>query len=570
MNTSRMANRTQSDISTSLQRLSSGARINNAKDDAAGMAIGERMTSKVRGMSQGIRNINDGVSMLQTAEGAMTEVSNLVQRMRELAVQGANTGSLSYSDRQALQEEVKQLKAEVNRIAKNTSFNEVGLLDGKVKLNNIDGASDEVKIVQALKNSWLEQSETMIETYYGLTTTDRDFTIVLDDTSPTFVGEVSAGLTDAVGGIASDFKMTLNLDYFKNLSDDPANDLIDGSTWSHMDQVIAHEMVHAATFDQTNGFQLSTNNHQWFTEGIADFLMGGDSRVIQHGGIAGVMGQDITPGNWGSSSQEYAKAYLAVRFLHDAAGGYTAGNPAASGIGQVLDELSNNQSLDDAIATATGGAYTDVTTFLTAFDAGGAAALGGGSGDLVDLTNTDNGSVGGFDATGGVGVVFDNKSVVSDSFAGSANPTNFNIIFPFELYENKGPSEYIAFHVGANKDEVIRVGTVSASTEALGIKDVDIAVDATDAITRLDGALDFLNEQRATLGAQQNRLSAAVRVSEVSVESISAARSRIQDADYAAETSQMTRSMIVSQASTAMLSQAQASPQLALQLLNGV
>ena len=119
----------QASLATSMQRLSSGLRINSAKDDAAGMAIADRMTSQVRGMNQAVRNANDGISLAQTTEGALGAISDNLQRMRELSVQAAN-GSLSADDRKAVQSEVSQLKNEINRVANQTTFNGTNLLDG--------------------------------------------------------------------------------------------------------------------------------------------------------------------------------------------------------------------------------------------------------------------------------------------------------------------------------------------------------------------------------------------------------------------------------------------------------
>ncbi|MFA9438174.1 flagellin [Uliginosibacterium sp. sgz301328] len=129
LNAQRNLTTSQSSLSTSLQRLSSGLRINSAKDDAAGLAISERMTTQVRGLTQAIRNANDGVSLAQTAEGALGEISNDLQRIRELAVQASN-GTNTQSDRDALQAEVAQLQAEIQRVAEQTSFNGNKLLDG--------------------------------------------------------------------------------------------------------------------------------------------------------------------------------------------------------------------------------------------------------------------------------------------------------------------------------------------------------------------------------------------------------------------------------------------------------
>ncbi|ROH87762.1 flagellin [Stagnimonas aquatica] len=129
LNAQRNLNASQSSLNTSLQRLSSGLRINSAKDDAAGLAISERMTSQIRGLDQASRNANDGISLAQTAEGALVEVSNNLQRIRELAVQSRNATN-SQTDRDALNTEAQQLMSEINRVAGQTNFNGVKLLDG--------------------------------------------------------------------------------------------------------------------------------------------------------------------------------------------------------------------------------------------------------------------------------------------------------------------------------------------------------------------------------------------------------------------------------------------------------
>src|SRR5450755_1993762 len=122
-------NRTQNDLATAIQRLSSGLRINSAKDDAAGLAISNRMTAQINGLNQAARNANDGISLAQVAEGALGSVSDNLQRMRELAVQSANAPN-SPSDRAALQQEVAQLETEIDRVATQTQFNGINLLDG--------------------------------------------------------------------------------------------------------------------------------------------------------------------------------------------------------------------------------------------------------------------------------------------------------------------------------------------------------------------------------------------------------------------------------------------------------
>ncbi len=129
LNAQRNLGKSQNDLSRSMERLSSGLRINSAKDDAAGLAISDRMTAQIRGLNQAARNANDGISLAQTAEGAMQETTNILQRMRELAIQSANDTN-SASDRASLQAEVNQLQQEMTRIAASTSFNGQNILDG--------------------------------------------------------------------------------------------------------------------------------------------------------------------------------------------------------------------------------------------------------------------------------------------------------------------------------------------------------------------------------------------------------------------------------------------------------
>ncbi|MCC7702144.1 flagellin [Janthinobacterium sp. GW460P] len=148
LNSQRNLSTSQSALTTSLQRLSSGFRINSAKDDAAGLAISDRMTSQIRGMTQATRNANDGVSLAQTAEGALSSSGDILQRIRELAVQSSNATNSS-SDRQALQTEVGQLGSELNRIAQTTSFNGQALLDGTMGTANFQVGADANQLISA-------------------------------------------------------------------------------------------------------------------------------------------------------------------------------------------------------------------------------------------------------------------------------------------------------------------------------------------------------------------------------------------------------------------------------------
>ena len=191
LNAQRNLSASQGSLGTSIQRLSSGLRINSAKDDSAGLAISERMSSQIRGINQAVRNANDGISLAQTAEGAMVEVGSNLQRIRELAVQSSNATN-SASDREALQKEVDQLVAEIDRVAKNTEFNGTKLLDGSFsgqafqvganagQLITIDSITNAQK--NSLGSTQFAQTAITVE---GATPTDNTATSGTFDTSDT-------------------------------------------------------------------------------------------------------------------------------------------------------------------------------------------------------------------------------------------------------------------------------------------------------------------------------------------------------------------------------------------------
>ena len=157
----------QAHISTTMERLSSGLRINNAADDVAGVSISNRMTTRVRSLNQVSRNASDGLSMLQTADSALGNVGDLLQRIREIGVQAAND-SYNASDRASMQREVDQLLQEINRIAGETAFNGKKLIDGATGIGGGSSDANQTLVIDGLRGSWLRESEDLIKTYYGL------------------------------------------------------------------------------------------------------------------------------------------------------------------------------------------------------------------------------------------------------------------------------------------------------------------------------------------------------------------------------------------------------------------
>jgi flagellin len=183
LNAQRNLSSSQNNLNTSMRRLSSGLRINSAKDDAAGLAISDRMTSQIRGLNQAVRNANDGISMAQTAEGALQETTNLLQRMREIAVQSANDTNTS-ADRASLEAEFDQLVSEIDRISADTAFNNKALLDGTSSGNVFHvGANADQTISLSIGNMSAGGSGLSVSTATVATQTDANAALSTIDTA---------------------------------------------------------------------------------------------------------------------------------------------------------------------------------------------------------------------------------------------------------------------------------------------------------------------------------------------------------------------------------------------------
>ncbi|HEU4815486.1 flagellin hook IN motif-containing protein, partial [Janthinobacterium sp.] len=204
LNSQRNLSTSQSALTTSLQRLSSGMRINSAKDDAAGLAISDRMTSQIRGMTQATRNANDGVSLAQTAEGALSTSGDILQRIRELAVQSSNSTNTA-SDRQALQTEVGQLGSELNRVAQTTQFNGQNLLDGTMGTANFQVGANANQLISASGANFLTNT-------YGDNRVENDAVAVIATSN------VTAGSVKVDGSLGSATITTATTDTAKSIA----------------------------------------------------------------------------------------------------------------------------------------------------------------------------------------------------------------------------------------------------------------------------------------------------------------------------------------------------------------
>lgn len=260
----------------SMEKLSSGLRINRAGDDAAGLAISEKMRGQIRGLDQAAKNAQDGISLIQTAEGALNETHSIIQRMRELAVQASNDTN-SADDRKAIQDEINQLTSEVNRIGNTTEFNNKKLL--------CCGVSNEVKtnILTGLKSGWLEKSAEIIKNAYGLDPTGtRKLQIFIDSGAP--YGELAH-----VGGNSAVLELHIDASDFAKGDGESGNN-IHGKLYN--DRIIAHEMTHAVmndAFGIPKMNDLHSGNKVWFIEGTAEGIAGADERLKNVIGTTGAI-----------------------------------------------------------------------------------------------------------------------------------------------------------------------------------------------------------------------------------------------------------------------------------------
>ena len=534
-------------LATSLQRLSTGQRINSAKDDAAGLQISNRLTSQVRGLNVATRNANDGISLLQVAEGALQSVTDSLQRIRALGLQAMN-GSNGVSERKALDQEAQQLLQEINRINETTTFAGKKVFDqGSF---SVLGDLDQRAVLNALKGFWISEGEQRVFDAFGLKADGAELEITLsDDPSSSTLASVSGSV--GAGGKVFDQVLNVNMAFFE------AGTLPNGGDAPlYTDRVIAHEMAHAVMGRAMNFAGLPN----WFVEGTAEAVHGADERLSGDtaGGtntaaiLAAYNADDV------SASAGYSGGYAAIRYMHDeikAAGG--------KGIKDVMGYLNANagSTLDQALTNASNGAFASLADFDTQFNNDAATYVAG-----LDLSNTDTGAIGGFDADGGT--VVSAESVLSNQGTGLPGSQGFTLVEPELFNENGvGGNTLTHFQIGAEAYETLQIGFSAFSADALALSRVDLTKTAGLTVMDIDDALAYVDRQRGYMGAIQNRLEATIANLQTISENASASRSRILDTDFAEETSQMVSRQIVQQAAQSVLAQANQRPQAVLTLL---
>ena len=590
LNAQRNLSSSGSRLATSLQRLSSGMRINSAKDDAAGLAIANRMTAQINGLTQASRNANDGVSLAQTAEGDLGAITKSLQRIRELAVQSANATNSS-SDRAALQSEAAQLIAEIDRVAVASSFNGVQLLDGSFTSQQFQvganaGQTIDVTSIANVRTTNIGQRDTA--TLANTTNVTGDVAAGELTINGTDIGAVSGDASLIAAAItASSVDVTATATNAQTAI--TFNDVV-GTEVTAATQALGALTVNATTdTDATNSFTLGvtdgTNTLDFTVTNIAndgsDFISSLAAEIQSDGfaadGTGTVNGYTLDLGGQATITAALTNDSLSIEradganfTLSETATGFSndpafANGSATSSDGVPVVAAAYTISIDgtnvDVSASGADGRITaaDVGTAINAL--AGYTASGTGTtlsvtkDDATNFTITESGA----DSGAGEGLAADGTAAAADTiFRGVVN----SISSSGEALVIGGTAPGNA---GLTAGTTALSGTLGGTT--IAATDISTIAGANAAIISVDAALDTINSSRAELGAIQSRFESVVSNLSVTSENLSAARSRIQDADFAAETAALTRDQILQQAGISILSQANSQPQLVLSLL---
>ena len=536
MNAQRQMSSNMVNSGKSMEKLSSGLRINKAGDDAAGLAISEKMRAQVRGLDQAGRNAQDGISMIQTAEGALNETHSILQRMRELSDQSAN-GTNTNEDRKAIQDEVTQLKGEIDRIGNTTEFNTQKLLNGNLK--SAGGAV-------------VGQNSTVGAAVGKLA-------------SASLTGHI-IGAASATGAVdsATDFvaekvkidgaEITVN---WQNLSTDDKN-FIKAATASNAgdsNRAKAVELITKTINDAINQSGQNVSQVTGYAKSTGELVIQsqkeGTQSSISVTGKTGVLGQ-MTNGSTGETklatgTSKYNGTAIADKSDFDLKIGDITMQASIGAVANGDTMVATATKIQSAINNAIKEYNTKVLGSATHTDAI----------KDVKVNATDDGR---FEIISESGPI---------SFADIKGSTAVKDLGLSQAQTDSSGNGGMTFQIGANKGQTITFGVNDMRSAALGIASVDVSTQAgaSNALKTVDKAISSVSSERSKLGAIQNRLEHTIANLGTSSENLTAAESRIRDVDMAKEMMSFSKNNILSQAAQAMLAQANQQPQGVLQLL---
>jgi flagellin len=527
-------------LSVSLGRLSSGLRIVGAKDDAAGLAISERFSAKIRGLDQARRNANDGISLVQTAEGALQSSGEILQRIRELAVQSANATN-SKSDRQALNVEVQQLTQELQRIASTTTFNGQKLLDGA-----FSGVAFQVGA--EAKQSIVATSDSFQTDAYG---NYRVGGVVVN--KPDGPGDLVAG--SAVGARLAQFGASNPFLPFEQSS------IAASGTFSVQTATGQYRVSYpAGTSAENAALAINQANTGVTASAITSIVVGASADgtggtnlgFMQNTRYSFLIATDTTP-------QIDPRQFHTVSFS-------TGGTFSNESLNDAEQLFAAAQAFNDAVGKTGVSAKVVVTDSLTTTYALQLTNETGKDFRIVNNSPTE------------VISVADMKAMDGDE-TNSGSAQSLQATFSENLW-NSSSGTWVTGQLVLDADRAFSViddaaqflltsAATGAQLQAVDKIDVSTVENANRTLFIADAALSAINRQRVRYGALQARFEYAINNLQTSSENMSVSRSRIRDADYAEETAKLTRAQILQEAGIAMISQANALPQGVLRLLGG-
>jgi flagellin len=662
LNAQRNLSMSQSSLTTSLQRLSSGLRINSAKDDAAGLSIASRMSAQIGGLQQAQRNANDAISMSQTAEGAMSEVNNMLLRMRDLSVEAAN-GTNSDLDRQTIQNEVDQLTSEIDRVSGSTEFNGNKLLNGTLGTRSFQVGADAGQTISftvsevSVKAMGLNSTSALGDLNSGRVSTSDPATgdLVINGVSITLGGaettaalkrdainaqtgqtnvtataynslQGTAGATGVTDGTAANgFAIAVNGGTAVTIAATTSlNDLVDkinqnvggvtASIGNNGGLSLTNTDGASITVSNTAGTGMTAGTYQGYLslksgDGSAITLStatGTASTALNSFGFNGTVGNSAVS-SAGLLSTAAASDAAAVVVLDATQGkllstdnvkinGYSVGVTGSSAAEKVsainaikdktgVTATATTQAFVDLQGLASTDSFTingttitlaatdtdtaDVVSAITAAGISGITASADATTGRLVLTSSGGNDIVIGNGAGGGTIIAGVATTASGTATATAASQSIAIRGVITLTGDSGSEVRLEEGVSGSLAKLGLVDQGGNAAAVGGKLDVKTAANANNAITRIDAAIQFIATQRSTMGAIQNRFQSSISNLMTSAENITAARSRIQDADFASETANLTRSQILQQAGTAMLAQANSLPNGVLSLLRG-
>ncbi len=528
-NTNRQLGIVTGSLSKSTEKLSSGYRINRAADDAAGLSISEKMRGQIRGLDQASTNAQDGISLIQTAEGALSESHSILQRMRELSVQAAN-GTETDDDREAVQAEIEQLQEELTRISETTEFNTMKLLDGSLEgASSTTGSGPKFGVIDSTLDGAL------------VTSNVAGVKVATAAVATTKAGQETA-IWDATGKT-----LTLNLSLGKVYTQDEIDELISNAK---QEDSTATGTPAEVTVTLKNGVFAADAATTAGTVTAAGVKSESDEATV-----TGFVGADTVKFTANKYGAEFNDTVFKIDFTEEAgkenieattAISYSAANGVTAG--------------EYAIHLAAGKEYTaeDIEDILAEAGFDFDVSL---SGATPDEPNTLFGTT--------------SASKVGDITMGAtttgAGLGSAKALWSQEGYESTSGGEGITLQIGANEGQTMSFAIGDMSARALGVdgNKVDLSTQsgAQKSITTIDNAIKTVSEARGRMGAIQNRLDHTISNLDTSSENLQSAESRIRDVDMAEEMVTYSKNNILQQAAQSMLAQANQATQGVLSLI---